>query len=916
MILSITVPLFTEKENKMDISGVRKINIKSVITIILLSSLFFQSSVVQGDWKSEANARIEQIRKRDAQIKIVDSNGNPVSNAYVQITQKRHLFAFGTCLAYGKLSGDSKYRDFVLNHFEWAVCENEMKWSSNESNRDKENYSQADYIAKWCKDNNITLRGHCVLWEQKNDQMPSWVPSLNCTKYPDASEMLTEIDERINSVVGRYKGQIVQWDIDNEMLSSNTFGCLEEPGRAHFFELANQIDPNCAMYMNEFSNNSFGGYNGTPYANRALGLINLGAPVEGLGIQAHVNSSFQPERYYNDVLQKLAVVGVPIMATEFDTNASSESQRANDLENFFRICFSHANVEGIIMWGFLKGSAWRENWGIVNSNWTLNEAGLRYEKLIDEWTTKASSFTDSSGNVIFRGFHGTYEIKVAVAGMPTEVRTIELEPGTRIQNFVLKTNLKSTEPIKNINKGDNYIYIQDAINDADPCNVIIVSPGIYNEDIDFAGKQITLSSSDPNNPKIVASTIIEGSDTAVTFAYSEKVNSIITGFTITGGDIGIYCDAASPTISKCRIIENNGNGIEMQNNASPNISYCEILCNQGNGLTLAAGRKSNFSMPVIEHSVIAANRLHGIFCNLPLVNNCTIAANGYRGISGQQPKVNNSIIFYNSRDTDNVQLESISAAITYSDIQGGWAGTGNINQDPCFSETGFYDEKDTSGNVSDDTWLTGDYHIKSNVGRWDPNSSKWVQDDVTSPCIDTGDPNSVWANELWPHGKRINMGAYGGTTQASLSLSNVGDIKDINGDDIVSWEDVLRLLDKWNASNAPLKEDLTLDGIVDVNDLEFFEGNWENDSNNTPPVINSIEDQSISAGNELSFNVSAIDNDGDELIFKVSGLPEGAEFSGQTITWTPVYTGTYLVTFVVSDYKSLDYTAVNIVVHE
>ena len=45
---------------------------------------------------------------------------------------------------------------------------------------------------------------------------------------------------------------------------------------------------------------------------------------------------------------------------------------------------------------------------------------------------------------------------------------------------------------------------------------------------------------------------------------------------------------------------------------------------------------------------------------------------------------------------------------------------------------------------------------------------------VTSPCIDAGDPTADWTGELWPHGGRINMGAYGGTPEASMSLSIVG----------------------------------------------------------------------------------------------------------------------------------------------
>jgi hypothetical protein len=66
-------------------------------------------------------------------------------------------------------------------------------------------------------------------------------------------------------------------------------------------------------------------------------------------------------------------------------------------------------------------------------------------------------------------------------------------------------------------------------------------------------------------------------------------------------------------------------------------------------------------------------------------------------------------------------------------------------------------------------WVPGDYHLMSEAGRWDLATGTWVQDSVTSPCIDAGDPNSPVEQESLPNGGRINMGAYGGTGQASLS---------------------------------------------------------------------------------------------------------------------------------------------------
>lgn len=97
----------------------------------------------QDDWKTEANARIEQIRKRDAQIVVVDRDGIPVAALPVDVDQRRHRFAFGTAVS-GSLLSDEHYRRFFYGHFEWAVLENDSKWMINEPWRDFETYARAD----------------------------------------------------------------------------------------------------------------------------------------------------------------------------------------------------------------------------------------------------------------------------------------------------------------------------------------------------------------------------------------------------------------------------------------------------------------------------------------------------------------------------------------------------------------------------------------------------------------------------------------------------------------------------------------------------------------------------------------------------------------------------------------------------
>jgi parallel beta-helix repeat protein len=152
--------------------------------------------------------------------------------------------------------------------------------------------------------------------------------------------------------------------------------------------------------------------------------------------------------------------------------------------------------------------------------------------------------------------------------------------------------------------------------------------------------------------------------------------------------------------------------------------------------------------------------------------------------------------------------------IRYSNVQGGdaevymvknctvdWA-EGNIDADPLFADPGYWDPNGTPEDPNDDIWINGDYHLKSQAGRWDSSSASWVKDDVTSPCIDTGDPNSPVGPEPFPDGGVVNMGAYGGTAEASKSYFG-GPVcetivaGDINGDCMVDFEDFAFVALHW-----------------------------------------------------------------------------------------------------------------------
>jgi len=116
-----------------------------------------------------------------------------------------------------------------------------------------------------------------------------------------------------------------------------------------------------------------------------------------------------------------------------------------------------------------------------------------------------------------------------------------------------------------------YSTIQAAIDAAKDGNVVIVLVGTYRESINFKGKAITVQSTDPTDPNVVDSTVIEGADpglSIVSIARGETRATTLAGFKIKGGleyppccGSGIYVREASPTIRNNHIVDHQGGAI-------------------------------------------------------------------------------------------------------------------------------------------------------------------------------------------------------------------------------------------------------------------------------------------------------------------------------------------------------------------
>ncbi len=225
----------------------------------------------------------------------------------------------------------------------------------------------------------------------------------------------------------------------------------------------------------------------------------------------------------------------------------------------------------------------------------------------------------------------------------------------------------------------------------------------------------------------------------------------------------------------------------------------------------------------------------------PILSNCVFYENtafikggGVNGSSSTNMACVNCIMWGNTPS----QIIG-SAQVTYSNIEGGHAGIGNINLAPRFVNRN-----------------EGDFHLKSEAGHWDESTQSWVQDPSTSPCIDAGNMASPIMLESFPNGGVINMGAYGGTAEASRSyfgreVCEIIVAGDINGDCRVDLIDIGFIAMNWlddprNSGYWLLDGDFT-------DSFASYDGTAVGD-----PVFLAEEDAKVGSG--------AIELDGDDLI--------------------------------------------------
>ncbi len=320
-------------------------------------------------------------------------------------------------------------------------------------------------------------------------------------------------------------------------------------------------------------------------------------------------------------------------------------------------------------------------------------------------------------------------------------------------------------------------------------------------------------------------------------------DGLIQGNTIQQNSAGIaFCSGPI----RDNLIAQNGNASGLyfcDGEIAGNVIVANYSATQGGGLYQCSGW--------IHNNIIAGNRADGaggglFSCSGSITSNTivgNVAGDSGGGLSQCPGFLSNNIIASNSAPLGGgIFGRATSAYNAFWSNTGGnlggdaTVGIGDSVTNPQFAQEGRWDDNGTA-ETNDDTWIDGDYHLQSQAGRWDPVGERWVVDSVQSRCIDAGDPTGDWSGELWPHGQRLNIGAYGGTPQASWSLSELGDPADLTLDGYVGPRDLEQFCGQWLASRAPLTGDLNRSVTVDFADFALLALSWrEGSSSPRPPT--------------------------------------------------------------------------------
>lgn len=384
-----------------------------------------------------ANNYIENFRKGPAQVALLGATpGTPV-----EVKLANHAFNFGANFPGPSATnyfGTSGFTDFFIENFNAVVPSNGGKWSNTEPFDQFLDFGYADQIRAFAEANDMRHRMHALAWGTQN---PLFITNLiNQAVGGSATaknNLRTQISERIAYYVGDGDGdtndgdraqRYYALDVLNEHVHQDQYFEIFTPAELAdiFNEVKQAVDaagvPDVGLFLNEFNVLQHGADDfGNWYREGADDIINAGGHIDGLGVQYYAIGNEVPSQPHSparilQTLQNLSVGGFDLTLTEFGVqdNTSTPNEAADIVEDSMRMFFGTPQADGYFHWGFWGGgtSSLQSDGILLNTDFSLTPAGVRYQSLMDEWDTDLLLNVLPDGTIDFTGFYGEYEITI------------------------------------------------------------------------------------------------------------------------------------------------------------------------------------------------------------------------------------------------------------------------------------------------------------------------------------------------------------------------------------------------------------------------------------------------------------------------------------------------------------------------
>ena len=262
------------------------------------------------------------------------------------------------------LLSDSRYAGVLGRHFNYLTAEFEMKWDAIERSRGSRDFRGGDTIVAFGQANGMQIKGHALIW---HGSVPGWLPALPAVDFRAAFE------GHIRSVAEHFRGRVVAWDVVNEAIADDGSmrdtvfrQKLGDQYIADAFRLARQADPQALLFYNDY-----GGEGLTLKADRIYNLVQglraQGVPIDGVGLQMHVNAASRPsDANITANVRRLVALGLLVNISEMDVRIrdvpGTMQARLDVQKSTYRsivgICLAEPRCDGVTFWGFTDAHSW------------------------------------------------------------------------------------------------------------------------------------------------------------------------------------------------------------------------------------------------------------------------------------------------------------------------------------------------------------------------------------------------------------------------------------------------------------------------------------------------------------------------------------------------------------------------------